>query len=318
MSAGLWIYIEQVEPAALGLLYKLQSMGKEGENIVAAILPGDCDPAPVFSGGAQKVYRLLKKGDERQVAGQIAELCREHTPDVLVFLATVSSRNIAAMTAAELKTGLSADCTDIALRPGNILAQTRPTFGGLLYADIICEKKRPQIATVRPGIFLAGQARFSKEGAIIDIPEPGTEALTRLLHTTNTGLKPLSAAKIVLSGGKGIESAEGMRQLQKLAALTGAAVGASRAAVGAGYAQYGWQVGLTGQTIRPDVYVAFGISGAVQHLVGMEAAKTVIAINSDRNAPIFDYADIGIVSDWKPIVQKLIETIEKKKNPLPA
>ena len=104
-----------------------------------------------------------------------------------------------------------------------------------------------------------------------------------------------------------------MQQLQKLATLAGAAVGASRAAVSAGYAQYGCQVGLTGQTIRPDVYIAFGISGAVQHLVGMEGSETIIAVNSDKNAPIFEYADIGIVSDWKPIVQNLIKTIEKMK-----
>ena len=178
-----------------------------------------------------------------------------------------------------------------------------------MFADIICANRRPQIATVRPGIFLPGQAFSSESGEVIDVPEPGIEAFTSLLHVMSTGLQPLSAAKIVLSGGRGIESAEGMQLLQKLAALTGAAVGASRAAVSAGYALYGSQVGLTGQTIRPRVYVAFGISGAVQHLVGMEGAETIIAVNADSKAPIFEYADIGIVSDWKPIVQKLIQAI---------
>ena len=313
MSVELWIYIESIDPAALGLLYKLQSLGENKEKVITAVLPENCDPAPVFSGGARKIYRLLGKGDERQIARQIARLCKDHNPDVMVFLATVNSRNIAAMIAAELKTGLSADCTDIALRPDNVLVQTRPAFGGLLFADIICANQRPQIATVRPGIFLAGHSFFPGDGEIIDVPESGVDACTSLLHIINTGLQPLSTARIVLSGGKGIESAEGMQQLQKLATLTGASVGASRAAVSAGYAQYNCQVGLTGQTIRPKVYVAFGISGAVQHLVGMEGSETVIAVNSDRNAPIFEYADIGIVSDWKPIVQKLIETIERKK-----
>jgi len=316
MGAKLWIYIERINSAALGLLHKLRALGENRGNVISAVLPWNCDPAPVFSGGAEKVYRLLGNGDERQVAGQIAALCREHTPDVMVFLATVTGRNIAAMVAAELETGLSADCTDIFLRPDNILVQTRPAFGGLLFADIICAKKRPQLATVRPGIFPTGQDCFSgngKIGEIIDVPESGMETLTSLLDVIKTEQQPLSAARIVLSCGRGIESIEGMRQLEKLAALTGAAVAASRAAVGAGLARYGCQVGLTGQTIRPKVYAAFGISGAVQHLVGMEGAETVIAVNTDKNAPIFEYADIGIVSDWKPVVQGLITAIEKMK-----
>jgi len=314
MSVKIWIYIERIEPNALGLLHKLQSLGENKEKVISAVIPMDCDPAPVIFGSVQKIYRLLGKGDERQTAGQITALCKEHNPDVMVFLATVSGRNIAAMTAAELKTGLSADCTNIALRHNNILVQTRPAFGGSIFADIICEHQRPQIATVRPGIFLSRNNFFSEGGAnseIIDVPESESEAFTCLLKVMNTGLRPLSAAKIVFSGGRGLGSAEGMRLLEKLAALTGAAVGASRAAVSAGYAQYGYQVGLTGQIIRPDVYVAFGISGAMQHLVGTEEAETIIAVNNDRKAPIFEYADIGIVSDWKPIVQSLIKALEK-------
>ena len=314
MSANLWIYIEHIEPAALGLLHKLRLMGESRGGIVTAVINENCDSATVFSCGVKKIFRLLGRGDEKQVARQIASLCREHTPDVMIFLATISCRNIAAMLAADLKTGLSADCTDINLRQDNILVQTRPTFGGLLFADIICADRRPQIATVRPGIFLTGQdtSLFPEDGEIIDVHEAEIEACTKLLHVINTGLQPLSTARIVLSGGKGIKSSEGIKQLEKLASLVGAAVGVSRGAVSAGYAQYGWQVGLTGQTIRPDIYIAFGISGAVQHLVGMEGAKTIIAVNSDKNAQIFEYADIGIVSDWKPVVQKLIEYFEKK------
>ena len=320
----LWIYMEGIESASLGLLHKLRSMGDERGKIVEAIitedaaklgecgsLQPDCNLAPIFSNGAQKVYRLLGKGDERQIAGQITALCREHTPEVLIFLATIKSRDIAAMAAAELRTGLSADCTGIDLRPDNILVQTRPTFGGLLFADIVCPNRRPQIATIRHGIFLPGCGFSSREAEIIDVPKSGAEASTRLLHVMSTKIQPLQTAQIVLSGGRGVESEEGMQQLQRLAMLTGASVGASRGAVSAGYARYEQQIGLTGQTIRPDVYIAFGISGAVQHLVGIERAKTIIAVNSDKKAPIFEYADIGIVSDWKPIVQNLIEIIKK-------
>lgn len=310
MRLELWVYMERVEPAGLGLLCRLKSMGGDIEKAVTAILPENCDPAPVFACGAQKIYRLIGKGDERQTAGQIAALCTEHAPNVLVFLATVSCRNIAAMVAAELETGLSADCTDIELRSGNILVQTRPAFGGLMFADIVCTNRRPQMATVRPGIFLMGPGNFPETGEIIDVPESLLEAHTNLLQIIKTGQQSLPAARIVLSGGKGIKSSAGMQHLQKLAALTGAAVAASRGAVSAGFAQYGWQVGLTGLTIRPDVYIAFGISGAVQHLVGIEGAKTIIAVNPDRNAPIFEYADIGIVSDWEPVIEKLIETIQ--------
>jgi len=307
--------MEQVDLFALGLLHKLKSLGEHTEKVIAAILPDSCDPAPVFSGGAHTVYRLLGKGDERQTAGQIAALCKNNFPDVLVFLATVSIRTIAAMVAAELKTGLSADCTDISLRLDNVLVQTRPTFGGLLFADIVCAQQRPQIANEGSEICLPGKKCVSLDAKIVDVQASEHEAFTKLLEVVNTGRQPLSAARTVLSGGRGIESADGMQLLQKLAALTGAALGASRAAVNAGYAQYGSQVGLTGQTIRPDVYVAFGISGAVQHLVGMEGAETVIAVNTDKNAPIFEYADVGIVADWKPIVKSLIENIEKRIPP---
>ena len=310
MNNELWIFIEHVEPDALGLLSKLRSLGDSHGKTVTAIIHERCDAAPVFSGGASKVYRLLGKGDERQISLQIAALCKEHAPEVLVFLATISCRNIAAMLAAKLETGLSADCTDIALRHDNVLVQTRPTFGGLLFADIICETRRPQIATVRPGIFLPGQGVFPVSEITYDVPESEIEACTKLLSVKSTGLQPLPAARIVISGGKGIESPAGMQLLQKFAALIGASIAASRGAVGAGYAQYRCQVGLTGQTIRPDIYIAIGISGAVQHLVGMEGSKTIVAINSDKNAPIFEFADIGIVSDWKPIVQKLIAVFE--------
>jgi electron transfer flavoprotein alpha subunit len=310
MRAELWICMEHADAAEKGILYHLRALVKNGGTIVSAVLPYECGAEDVFSSGAQKIYRLPKLRDERQKAEQIAALCKERHPDVLLFPATVAGRCVAAMGAAELSTGLSADCTGLALQEDNLLVQTRPAFGGTLLADIVCEKSRPQIATVRPGVFLR-EGTFSETGALIDVPRIPCDFFTELLESAATERASLTSAGIVISGGKGIGAPRGFQKLKKLAGLVGGAVGASRAAVGAGYAAYEHQVGLTGCTIRPEVYVAVGISGAIQHLVGMEHSKTIVAVNSDENAPIFGYADFAVVSGWEQVIDALIEKMEK-------
>ena len=189
---------------------------------------------------------------------------------------------------------------------------TRPTFADTLLADIICEKARPQMATVRPGTYVPVFGE-EKTGCIVP-PPPFLEMdrTVRLLEETALDQNPLADARIIVSGGKGVGPA-GFEKLKLLADLLGASLGASRGAVNAGYSQYLHQVGLTGLTVHPDVYLAFGISGAVQHIVGMSGAKCVIAVNTDRKAPIFEYADLAIVSPWEDAADSLIHRLSTQR-----
>jgi electron transfer flavoprotein alpha subunit len=189
---------------------------------------------------------------------------------------------------------------------------TRPTFGRSLLADILCPTHRPQMATVCPGAYLPDIPIVSrKSGLVIPVEPPREPPDAVLLQSIISGNQPLSAARRIVAGGKGIGSREGFRLLEQLAAAMGAAVGASRAAVNAGYAPYPQQIGLTGQTVRPCVYLAFGISGAVQHLVGMEKSDLIIAVNTDPRAPIFEYADYGIVGDWQETAEELLRLFQQ-------
>ena len=213
-------------------------------------------------------------------------------------------RNLMPMLAWHLKAGLTADCTALRLEGGRLF-QTRPAFGNSLMADI-CSLSDIQMATVRPGTF-----RPEKR----PVGNPIVERLTfvpsnrvRLLDFTPFPEgKPLSQAEIIVAGGMGVGSREGFAKLEKLAKKLGAGLGASRTAVSAGLAPHSCQVGMTGVTVCPKLYLAFGISGAVQHLAGMSGSGIVVAVNRDPKAPIFDYADYGIVGDWEVIADQLLE-----------
>ena len=242
--------------------------------------------------------------DEGDFAAFLAEKIRVWGSKILLAPATVRMRNLMPMLAWRLKAGLTADCTALGLEDGRLI-QTRPAFGNSLMADIR-SLSGIQMATVRPGTF-----RPEKRPAA----NPVLETLTyvpagrvKLLgFSPFLAGKPLSQAEIVVAGGMGVGSREGFAKLERLARKLGAGLGASRTAVGAGFAPYSCQVGMTGVTVCPKLYLAFGISGAVQHLAGMSGSGTVVAVNRDPKAPIFDYADYGIVGDWEIIADKLLE-----------
>lgn len=247
----------------------------------------------------------------------IAKLITANKPEIVLCGATSIGRDLAPRVAAKVGTGLTADCTGLEIdETDGKLLQTRPAFGGNLMATIICPKNRPQMSTVRPGVMEKSEKVENVKAKLI------TPELDKNLFQSNVvfeGIivdeKPkvnLIDAKIVVSGGRGLKTPEGFKLIEELADALGGVVGSSRAAVDAGWIDHSHQVGQTGTTVRPDLYIACGISGAIQHLAGMSESKTIVAINKDPNAPIFKVCDFGIVGDLYKIIPELIEFIKNR------
>ena len=249
----------------------------------------------------------------------LCELIEKYGPSVMLIGATNNGRDIGPRISCRLGTGLTADCTalDIDDETGN-MAWTRPAFGGNLMATIMCPDHRPQLGTVRPGVF-----KKSEPGEVKDIPVikekveiTDAEKRVELLEVINEmagELVDLENAEIIVSGGRGVGGPEGFAPVRELAEVLGATVGASRAAVDAGWIPHAHQVGQTGKTVGPKIYIACGISGAIQHLAGMSSSDVIIAINKDPDAPIFNVADYGLVGDLKVVLPILTEKIRKYK-----
>lgn len=242
------------------------------------------------------------------------DLINEIKPEIVLIGATTQGRDLAPRISSSLNTGLTADCTSLDINDKGQLASTRPTFGGGLMATILC-KNMPQMATVRPKVLKKAEnpiqknTKFINKKADIDNIESRTELIEFVKNLQSTG-KRIDEAEIIVAGGKGLKSAEGFKMLEELANALGGAVGASRAAVDAGWIDHASQVGQTGKTVTPKLYIAVGISGAIQHTVGMNASDKIIAINKDPKAPIFQIADIGIVGDVYEIVPELIKQLK--------
>lgn len=289
-----------------GLLTKAVELA--GDTPVRVLVPeGEADRAAQW--GAEQIHILppdFSPADEAAFATWLAQKIPQWGSTVVLAPATVQMRGVMPLLAAALDAGLTADCTALAMEEDRLI-QTRPAFGNSLMADIRTESP-VQLATVRPGTFRP-MPRPAKQPVVTpEAPTPGTRVkqLEFLPFTQGT---PLSQASVIVAGGLGIGSQEGFEKLARLAEKLGGAVAASRSAVDAGFAPYRCQVGITGVTVCPKVYIAVGISGAVQHLSGMSGAETVIAINSDPKAPIFDYADYGIVGDWEAVIDQVLEEL---------
>ena len=281
-----------------GLLSKAVSFGAP----VRVLVP-EADGSAAASYGAARIHTChVDSPDDRAVALWLKTLLQAWDVTVVLSPATVRMRAIMPLLAWEMQAGLTADCTGLALEDGKLL-QTRPAFGNSLVADIE-SRSRVQMATVRPGTFAPTEkpveAQLIKEEFLAS-----QEQVALVQQLAEQGQQPLQQAQIILAGGAGIGSREGFEKLERLAKRLGAVVAASRNAVDAGYAPYRCQVGMTGVTVCPKLYIAVGISGAVQHIAGMSGAEKVIAINSDPKAPIFNYADYGIVGDWEQAIDKL-------------
>lgn len=324
---SVWVYAEQRNGKIASVVYELLGKGKDlavkKESELVAVLLGDkiTDKAKdLIEMGADKVIVVdhpnLKNFEEDIYADVLIELSQKYNPEIILSGATAVGRSFIPRVAVKLKTGLTADCTqlDIDNENGNLL-QTRPAFGGNILATIVTPNHRPQMSTVRHKVMDAMERDENRSGSII---EETLEFLNKIesnsfLETINEeGQKiQITESDIIVSGGRGLKDSANFAMLQELADLLGGAVGASRAAVDAGWIPYPHQVGQTGKTIKPKIYIAVGISGAIQHLAGMQSSDYIIAINKDPDAPIFKVADFGIVGDLFEIVPKLISKLKK-------
>lgn len=241
---------------------------------------------------------------------------REIQPEIFLIGATNQGRDLAPRISTALHTGLTADCTGLDINEKGQLAATRPTFGGQLMATILC-KNLPQMATIRPKVFKPASENIVKKAKIITMPVnlDGLEKKVEILAFKKAiaqGLNDLDSAEIIVAGGRGMKNAQGFELLKKFADELGGTVGATRLAVEMGLATHDMQVGQTGKTVSPKLYIACGISGAVQHTIGMSASEKIVAINSDKNAPIFEIADYGYVGDVFEVVPQLVELLRSE------
>jgi len=327
---NLWVFIETEDSIAKSVSLELLNPGRRladtiGGKLVAVVIGGDNAAAITAAAAFGADEAISVEGPEYECyntdayAYAMCVLAEKHKPEVMLVGATNVGRDFAPRVSCRLRTGLTADCTalDVDEESGNI-AWTRPAFGGNLMATILCPDHRPQIGTVRPGVFKKAQAVEGREipvtVEVIACPENEVKVkLIQAVKEISAELIKLEDAEIIVSGGRGVGSPEGFEPVRKLAAALGAAVGASRAAVDSGWIPHAHQVGQTGKTVGPKLYIACGISGAIQHLAGMSGADCIVAINKDPDATIFSVADYGIVGNLFEVLPAMTEEIRKLK-----
>lgn len=326
---NIWVWVETGNGEAKNISLELLAAGQKlaqakQEQVVAVVIGKHNDPAvkAAVAYGADLVIQV--EGDEYQSFNAegytyaLTSLAEKYQPGVILTGATNNGRDLAARTAARLGTGLIADCTALNSEDNGQVLWTRPVFGGSLIAQMVCLETKPEMGTVRPGAFKKAQPDNSRTAEIIreDIQTPPDmlrTTITALLQAAgNTGIK-LEEAEVIVAGGRGLEKPENFALLQELADVLGGTVAASRAAVDAGWIPVQKQVGQTGKTVGPKIYIAAGISGAVQHLAGMSSSEVIIAINKEADAPIFEIADYGLVGDLFEIIPVLTEELRKIK-----
>jgi electron transfer flavoprotein alpha subunit len=325
----IWVFIEQAEgkahPVSWELLGAAKELSKDLEgSVVEGVLLGD-NVAEIaeeaYQYGAERVYLIddpvLAHYRNHPYGLGIANLVKKYEPEILLIGATIPGRDLGSTVATHVGTGLTADCTQLDIdEKQKILAATRPTFGGNLMATILCRKQRPQMATVRPRVLPMPEPTSGATGELVREPLNLTEEdvavkLLRLIPQEEE--LNIEHADVIVAGGAGLGGADGFKLLEELAGLLGGVVGASRPTVDAGWIKYEHQVGQTGKTVRPKLFIAAGISGAVQHRVGMSGSDFILAINSDPDAPIFQVATLGIVGDLYEVIPEMIEQIKAAK-----
>ena len=327
-TKDLWVFVETNEDGTaknvgIELLTPGKMMaGKQGGALVAVVIGSGVDEAVKAANehGADKIIVVdgpeFKHYTTDAYAIALCTLVEKYGPTSMLIGATNNGRDLGPRVSCRLHTGLTADCTalDIDEETGNV-AWTRPAFGGNLMATIICPNHRPQIGTVRPGVFKKGEAgAASAEIVKEDLHVPADQIRTQvieLIKEMGGENVDLEGAEIIVSGGRGVGGPEGFDTIKALADVLGATVGASRAAVDAGWIAHAHQVGQTGKTVGPKLYIACGISGAIQHLAGMSGSDVVVAINKDPDAPIFDVADYGVVGNLFEVLPVLVDEIKK-------
>ena len=329
-TKDLWVFVETNEDGTaknvgIELLTPGKMMaGKQGGALVAVVIGSGVDAAveAAATHGADKVIVVdgpeFKQYTTDAYANALCVLVEKYGPTSMLIGATNNGRDLGPRVSCRLKTGLTADCTalDIDAESGNV-AWTRPAFGGNLMATILCPDYRPQIGTVRPGVFkksgpVSAKAEIVKEDIHV-APEDIRTQVLELIQDLDSEKVDLEGAEIIVSGGRGVGGPEGFDTIKLLADALGGVVGASRAAVDSGWIAHSHQVGQTGKTVGPKLYVACGISGAIQHLAGMSGSDVIVAINKDSDAPIFDVADYGVVGNLFDVIPVLVDEIKKAR-----
>jgi len=324
-----WVFVEVFDGKAKNVSLEVIGPAKkiaeaEGEKVVAVVIGNDYDDAAkaAISYGADQVITV--SGDVfgeyavESYADALAQLAEKYKPAAFLFGATSNGRELAPRLAARLKTGAAADCTGIEIGDSGAVQWTRPVYSGRYLSVVECAYARPQIATVRPGVFKRGEPDLARSAEIIaesvDVPADivRTSLVEKIMEAAEGAVK-LEEAEIIVSGGRGLGKPENFSLVKDLADVLGGVLGASRAAVDAGWIPHVHQVGQTGKTVGPKLYVACGISGAIQHLAGMSGSDVIIAINRDPDAPIFEIADYGIVGDIKEVLPAFTAAVTKLK-----
>ncbi|MDY6220059.1 electron transfer flavoprotein subunit alpha/FixB family protein [Butyricimonas virosa] len=323
---NVYVFVEQregvIQNVGLELLGKARELADAlNEKVYAMLLGHDLttQAQECIAYGADTVLRVdapeLATYVTEPYAQAIYQIIRDNKPSIVLIGATTIGRDLGPRLSARVETGLTADCTGLEISEERDLLMTRPAFGGNLMATIICKEHRPQMSTVRPGVMRMGQRDENRKGTIEDVKInfDKSKFRVRVLETVKQtkNLVDITEAHVLISGGSGVGNAEGFDMLRTMANTIGAEVSASRAMVDAGVLGHERQVGQTGKTVRPDLYFAMGISGAIQHLAGMEESEYIIAINKDKFAPIFNVADLGIVGDVRKIVPLLTEKLKR-------
>jgi len=323
---NIWVVAEQRDGKLMRVTMELLSKGREladakGEKLCVVLMGSqvDCLAMELFESGADIVYaadseelRTYRTGPYARI---LSELIIEHKPDVVLYGATSVGRDLAPRVANKIHTGLTADCTGLDIdADSGVLLQTRPAFGGNIMATIICPRSRPQMSTVRPGVMPLAERMEGRKGELVrKAVKLGRADLSTEVVKIVKGERRrvnLEEAKIIVAGGRGLGSYKGFALIEELAALLGGEVGSSRVPVEAGWIDSSLQIGQTGKTVRPKLYIACGISGAIQHLAGMQLSETIVSINKDEDAPIHNIADFSITADLHQVVPALIEELK--------
>lgn len=326
MSKNVFVIAEQRDGKIMKVSYELVGKAREladdlGQDVVAVLMGSGVEAVAgdLAKAGADKVIvvddPMLAEYVTEPYAKAVTAVIKANDPEIVIFGASSIGRDLAPRVSARIHTGLTADCTKLEIDPETkLLNMTRPAFGGNIMATILCADFRPQMATVRPGVMQALES-CDKVGTVekFDVAFDAADMNVEICEVVKTNKKSvdITEAKILVSGGRGLGSAEGFGQLKDLADALGGEVSASRAAVDNSWIDKDRQVGQTGKTVRPDLYVACGISGAIQHAAGMEESEFIVAINREESAPIFGICDLGIVGDLNKIVPKLTEALKK-------
>lgn len=323
---GVFVFVEQrkgeIQKVSLELIGKARDLAADLNEKVYAILLGhqvaDQAQSLIHHGADVVVCVDAPELDDYLTEPYTQAMCHiiaQHRPDILMIGATTTGRDLGPRVSARVSTGLTADCTKLEISDDKHLMMTRPAFGGNLMATIVCKEHRPQMSTVRPGVMRSLEADSSRTGQVImETVAFRPEKFRVKLISSQIEKKDkidISEAKILISCGRGLGNCEGLNLVSDLAKTLNAQVSASRAVVDTGLVGHDQQVGQTGKTVRPDLYLAVGISGAIQHLAGMEESDFIVAINKDKYAPIFQVADLGIVGDARQILRQLNERLSK-------